>query len=646
MPLINVKTYQVHGDISELDNLINSISTSGLTYQVLDRKELDESWNQTIDVTVNISDHKSKIEILDEAVSFLTKKSFFDAIVDARTNVKVSSLKAIIEKEDYLIDFAKVFVQYNRKLEHANNLAKLNKSLKKNFIFGNNLSNLIKDFIDSPILKVQNFKDDYNINSSLFNIQKQKDIEFIANKNEYFSLLCDFIDLTKPKDVFYYSSFVTTSREELSSLEKKLQNYSSAGKNNLGILKNELIELHAYYDLIDETNRIKKKFFTLDSNSSKYFGFIAVIESDSQKLEEIFNNHNLTVEEVKWNKQIVKWNNPNGLKGFQSVVEPLGTVSKKEFDPTGIVSVFFMLFFALCLGDAIYGVIIVLFTGYFLYFKQIKKDLEPIFNLFFFSGVATVLYGALINSWAGNLFTNTPLAPIFESFALIDPLNAEASAPINLFLKSNGGVHPIVAMLGFSLLIGFSNILSAYAINAYNSLSKESTISKFSPLIYFVFLVSVILSIGLGALSSPLSIFAFSLTGITGLSLFIFNDGKNIFSKILGGLSKFYDIINFFADTLSFTRLVAVGLSSGIIANVVNLLATLVFEGVGGIGGVVLGGIVLIAGHLFNLVLAIFAAYINPLRLNYVEFLPKFYKGESKSIAPEILETKYAKVTT
>lgn len=119
------------------------------------------------------------------------------------------------------------------------------------------------------------------------------------------------------------------------------------------------------------------------------------------------------------------------------------------------------------------------------------------------------------------------------------------------------------------------------------------------------------------------------------VALFVFNEGKNLVSKIVKGLGSLYGLISFGSDVLSFTRLVAVGLTSGIIANVINQLGWLLYQS---ISNQVLAWILLISflilGHLFNLVIALFGAYINPLRLNYVEFYPKFFKGTARQIQP------------
>lgn len=646
MPLQKVKTYQVCKSADNLDSLIESISESGLTYQILNPKELGSSWSQAVEIP-NVIDinNTRKIDLLDKAARLFQVKSPFSAILDQRENLRLQQIKKITEKEDYLLDFARFFIDYKEKLQLFENVKAISKSVKNDFIFSSSLNSEISPFIKF----IENFNKNHSsvleVSQNLPKVLKIKDLEYITSDYENFDLFCSFLDDVDSKKVFYYSKFIKTIEEEVSNCEKKVESYSTSGKNNTSKLKKEVIELHAYYDLVNEVSKIRSKFFTLDSSSNKAFGFIAIVDKEAPMLTKIFEEHDVVFEEVTWDKEIVNWVNPTGLSGFQGVVEPLGTISKKEFDPTIVVSVFFMLFFAFCLGDALYGSIIALITGYFLYFTKLKKELRSVFSLFFFSGLATVIYGALINSWAGNLFAPTQLGPTLELFALIDPLTQEAALPINQLLKDSGGTHPIVFMMALSLAIGFINIMIAYGIRVINGLKEDNLSDKLAPLAWFLFVTSLVASLAFGTFLPSAVSAGYIFLGITGLSLFVFNSGKNIVSKILSGFGQLYELVAFFADILSFTRLVAVGLSSGIIANVINLLAGLIYEGVGGPVGIILAAVVLIIGHVFNLVLAIFAAYINPLRLNYVEFLPKFYKGEGQGLKPEVLETKYAKIS-
>lgn len=96
------------------------------------------------------------------------------------------------------------------------------------------------------------------------------------------------------------------------------------------------------------------------------------------------------------------------------------------------------------------------------------------------------------------------------------------------------------------------------------------------------------------------------------------------------GLTHLHSLVGFLADIFSYTRLIAISLTGALIANIINLLAHLVYDTNPSFLGSILFIVVLLVGHTFNLVISLFGAYTNSLRLHYVEFLPKFYKGKGR----------------
>ena len=101
---------------------------------------------------------------------------------------------------------------------------------------------------------------------------------------------------------------------------------------------------------------------------------------------------------------------------------------------------------------------------------------------------------------------------------------------------------------------------------------------------------------------------------------------KNIFLKIPIGLYSLYDVIGYLSDTLSYSRLLALGLATGIIAMVINLIASLAIDMIP-IVGYVFAIFILIGGHVFNIAINALGAFIHSGRLQFVEFFPKFMEG-------------------
>ena len=115
-------------------------------------------------------------------------------------------------------------------------------------------------------------------------------------------------------------------------------------------------------------------------------------------------------------------------------------------------------------------------------------------------------------------------------------------------------------------------------------------------------------------------------------------DAKNIFMKLVKGLLGLYDLINYGSDLLSYSRILALGLSAGIIAQVVNLLGTM-----GGptVGGFIMMAFVFVIGHVLNLAINMLGTFVHASRLQYIEFFGKFYEDGGTPFEPALSSEKY-----
>jgi V/A-type H+-transporting ATPase subunit I len=127
------------------------------------------------------------------------------------------------------------------------------------------------------------------------------------------------------------------------------------------------------------------------------------------------------------------------------------------------------------------------------------------------------------------------------------------------------------------------------------------------------------------------------------IALVILTQGKskNLIMKILGGLSGLYfGITGYISDILSYSRLLALGLATGIIGMVINIIGTMLNEMIPYVGWLLMI-FVLIGGHIFNLIISLVGAFIHSGRLQYVEFFKTFFEGGGKQFAPFMRESKY-----
>ena len=126
-----------------------------------------------------------------------------------------------------------------------------------------------------------------------------------------------------------------------------------------------------------------------------------------------------------------------------------------------------------------------------------------------------------------------------------------------------------------------------------------------------------------------------------GLVLTQGRDKKNIFAKLIGGVASLYDITSYISDLLSYSRLLALGLTTGVMAQVFNMLSTLMGTNVFGIIFMI---VIFLIGHAITIGLNALGSYVHTMRLQYVEMFSKFYDGGGKPFEPFTLNSKNFKV--
>ncbi len=131
-----------------------------------------------------------------------------------------------------------------------------------------------------------------------------------------------------------------------------------------------------------------------------------------------------------------------------------------------------------------------------------------------------------------------------------------------------------------------------------------------------------------------------AIIGAIGITLTNGRESKNPFKRFLKGLYALYGITGYLSDVLSYSRLLALGLATGVISTVINKMAAMTAKGA---IGVVLFIIIIIFGHTLNIAINALGAYVHTTRLQYVEFFGKFYEGGGRAFEPFRANTKYFK---
>lgn len=321
-------------------------------------------------------------------------------------------------------------------------------------------------------------------------------------------------------------------------------------------------------------------------------------------------------------------------KPVQSIVSMYALPSKTDVDPTSFTAFFYYLFFGMMLSDAGYGLMMVALIAFILKKFKPEEKLRNTLKMFMYCGISTVFWGAMYGSWWGDMFNIIRtqflgLQPV-RLYIWLDPLNDLMRLMVYCF--------------GFGLVHLFFGV-GIKGVNLWKQGHKLDGLCEIIPTYTFV----------LGVAPAFCGLFITVPAELTKLSPYVMAVGallvvatagrssKSIGGKLGGGLYGLYSMLSgYLGDVLSYSRLLALGLSTGIIAQVINLMGTLPENPV---VKLILFIIVSIVGHIANLLINIIGAYVHTTRLQYVEYYSKFYDGGGVEINPlDLHKTKYYKL--
>ncbi len=318
---------------------------------------------------------------------------------------------------------------------------------------------------------------------------------------------------------------------------------------------------------------------------------------------------------------------PRWAKSFQTFLELFALPKYNEINPTIFLGISFIIFFAVMLGDAGYGILIFILS-LFAYVKWGKHS-EMIKNWSFLGiclGLSTTIAGFLFNSFFGDL---VPRFIYGNENEMLYRLNVMGyTLPID-------ALHKPLVILVLVLFIGLAHLNLGFILAIYQNYKRghiKSILKEQIP--WFLLQVGGGALIGnallhIWELSTPILALSGTFTAIGLIVLFI-NKGP------IG----FFELTGFVGDWLSYARLLALGLATAGMALAFNIVAQLMPKLVPYVG-IVLLPIILIVAHIANLAIQSLGAAIHALRLQYVEFFNRFYEGGGKKFAPFHVERKY-----
>ncbi|WP_440953529.1 V-type ATP synthase subunit I [Methanococcoides sp. FTZ1] len=322
----------------------------------------------------------------------------------------------------------------------------------------------------------------------------------------------------------------------------------------------------------------------------------------------------------------IEYNNPKVTRPFQEIMDLYARPKYKEIDPTALIFISFPLFYGMILGDI--GYALILLTLAMVVKKVVKSDaVKPLMNVLIYCQISTLIFGVLYGEFMGfplaSLHTDhgtiAGLIPGFETVTLFtSPIAGElVTYPIHR-------THMIMTMIAATALVGVLHINFGYLVGFVNENRKHGfTAAMLEKGSWMVVELGIILAVLGYTGTAP--------TEIIGIIVFLIGFVMLVKGE---GVKGPIELPALLSNALSYTRLIAVGLSSIYIASTVNLIAFEMIWPQGGIVAAVGAILVFIFGHALNTVLSIIAPGLHALRLQYVEFFGKFYEGGGRKYNP------------
>lgn len=320
----------------------------------------------------------------------------------------------------------------------------------------------------------------------------------------------------------------------------------------------------------------------------------------------------------------IKLRNNAFIRLFEPLTGMYGMPNYNEYDPTPILGPFFLLFFAMCMGDAGYGILLILF-GLALKFDKIKIAM--------FDGMGSIITALGVVTAVVGVFLGTAFG--------IDLYNAEFVPAALKSVMIKGELMGFDIQMVLALIIGVFHICLAMTVKAICYTQRDGFMANLSNWGWLLLIVGGIATAILAmmkVLSPEITQWVIIAVGaISALGIYIFNDPKrNPLINIGAGLWDTYNMVTgLLGDVLSYIRLYALGLAGGMLGGAFNDIACMILGENPNIGSWIGFIVIIIFAHILNLALSALGAFVHPLRLTFVEYFKNVgYEGKGEKYAP------------
>ncbi|GEM_PF-1418085 len=408
-----------------------------------------------------------------------------------------------------------------------------------------------------------------------------------------------------------YKRFKTKQRnvqalfKEISNKISRIEEKYKRTLSEICMLYNSNKELlwNMRYDLANKVNKIRG----YDKFKEREYVYIIKGYIPSNRTKSIINgikkidpNVMIEIEEIDEGDAPVSLKYPKILKGIHFLLEAYGLPAYGYIDPSIIMLFTFPLFYGFILGDIGYGLSLLIAS---LLLRRVIKSqgIKLLSNVLILSSISSIIFGIIFGEFFGaeEIF-GYKMHPLLHR------------------------MHEINELIIISIVIGVLHINMGLILGVIQDIIHKKYLHALTHRISWMLLQCGVACLGYGYYSN------ISLYVLMGYFLLIFGIGMIYYAEKLKGI---FELPSIFTNILSYVRLGAVGLSSVSIAYVINLFVEMFFEK-HALWGYLIGMLIFLIGHVFNLILGVIGPFLHSLRLHYVEFFTKFYKSGGEKYTP------------
>lgn len=629
---------------SERENLLHELQKFGYVhFDSLDDKEdlLDEGL-ETVTIPESIGEVDEEISKVKYAIDLLSKyderETGIKAMIKGKESLSFEELEGRAAKIDYL-------PVYNELRQLASELDRINVKIKdlesqiNEYYHWKGLNYPINDLNSLRQVKVfmgiipKKMKESFNKDSLDLNYTY---IEAISeDKDNVYLFAMSLEDEAEAfNEILRNNSFSSiklegekTPREEINTINNEISSLSVKSGEITAKIK-ELSKNLPDFEIIYEYLMNKKLRLMASENflrTDKVNVISGYIPTD---MEEEFENavkkslkdaYYLEIKEAEKDDPNVPvlLKNSKFTETFESLTSMYALPLYNEIDPTPLLAPFYLAFFGMMVGDAGYGIIMLIGTLIALRVANLSESQEKFIRFFHYLSYSTIAWGVIYGSYFGGII------PIK---GLVDPANQYQE------------------LLVGSMVFGLIHLFFGLGIKGYMYIREKKYFDALCDVGFWymavaggiVFLLTIVTP--MAAIVKTISL-AVMVIGMVGIVLTAGRSAASVGGKLAGGLYELYGISGYVGDIVSYSRLMALGLSGGFIASSINMMMDMLFSK--GILGIIIGIVVFLVGQLFNIFLSLLGAYVHTLRLTYVEFFGKFYEGGGRNFKLFRNKTKY-----